>query len=123
MRSFSCAIAVVVVLVCRISPAFCAPIIIDSFTVGTLNYTANGANAVEGTNQTGVDTLDGRRASSIDHLFNPGVATLTMNNGPITASADNFVLSLGYGATYSSGGFSTTPDLNADLSGTNAFKI
>ena len=107
------------------APPSASTIVIDSLGVGTLNYTANGANVVTAMDQTGVDTIDTRRSSEIDHLFAAGVATVTMNNGPVTASGDNFDFVLGYGTSDFFGNIEpgTGHDLNADLSGTAAIKI
>src|SRR4051794_8485586 len=109
-RSYIVALATSVLVSTKLAAA---PVVIDTVSLGVLNYTANGANATNGTNQTGVDTPDGRRASYIDHLFAPGTTTVTQNNGPITASADNFVFVLGYGETYIGGGMGVGPDINA----------
>lgn len=123
MRCAICAIGILTVASLSVKLS-AATVTLDTLMQGSLNYTANGANVVNGMNETGVDTINGMRASAIDHLFAPGVATVTLNTGgPLTASGDNFDLELGYGMTYSGGGMVTGPDLNANLSTDNAFKV
>jgi hypothetical protein len=116
------ALAVLVGLTAKL-PA--ATVVIDTLKQGPFSYVATGANVINGLNQSGVDTLNGRRASSIDHLFSAGSATLALNSGgPLSASADNFYLNLGYGMEYSGGmGTNSSIDLNTNLSNTDSLKV
>jgi hypothetical protein len=103
-----------------------ATVVIDSLKQGPFSYVATGANAINGLNQSGVDTLNGVRASSISQLFSAGTATLALNSGgPLSASADNFYLVLGYGQEYTGGAMGTNPslDLNTNLSNTDSLKV
>jgi hypothetical protein len=103
-----------------------ATVVIDSLKQGPFSYSATGVNAINGLNQTGVDTINGHRASSLDHLFSAGTATVSLSSGgPLSASADNFYLNLGYGQEYTGGAMGTNPsiDLNTDLSNTGGLKV
>jgi hypothetical protein len=113
-------------VMCACAKLSAAPVIIDGFTKGSLNYSATGSNNVNGANESAVDTLGGNRASSVDHLFDAGTSTVTLSTGgPMTISGSNQIASLGYGLVYSGGGMDAqaSTDLNANLSGTNALTI
>ena len=123
---FETSVAAIVLLFGLTAELPAATVVIDSMKQGPFSYVANGVNAINGLSQSGVDTLNGARASSISHLFSAGTATLELTSGgPLSASADNFYLALGYGEQYAGGGMSTNPslDLNTDLSNTDSLKI
>ena len=126
MRFKKCvtALAVLVGLTAKL-PA--ATVVIDNLKQGPFSYSATGANAINGLNQSGVDTLNGSRATSISHLFSAGTSTLALSSGgPLSASsADSSYLVLGYGQEYTGGGMGTNPslDLNTNLSNTDSLKV
>jgi hypothetical protein len=123
MQSRICAGAIALLVFLCTSRAQ-AIVTIDTLGQGSFTYSATGANVINGLNQSSVDTINGMRATLIDHLFDGGTSTLSLaTGGPLTATGGNFAVNLGYGETYIPFGMSATPDLNLNVSGNNALRV
>lgn len=107
------------------SSARAGSIVIDDLTQGPMSYSATGASATNGANQSGINALGGSRGSELEHLFDGGTSTLSLpSGGPLTINGSNNFLDLGYGYAYTAAnGIQVSSPMHANLSGTDGIEI